>query len=127
MEKERRKRTRVRLNVDVVVTVESLDIRVQSHNLSLKGMLCSSNRLFLENQPCRVTLNLNPDSGAPPVRAVIHGRIIRTGPKETAIDFTVMDTESFLHLKKLVELNTGEPEKINQELLSSAFSFPVDR
>jgi hypothetical protein len=122
MGKERRKRTRVKFSIDVVVTVDSLDVRVLSHNFSLKGMLCSSNRLFQENQPCRVTLNLNQEGAEEPVRAAIHGRIVRTSPEETAIDFSVMDTESFLHLKKIVELHAGEPERISRELLSSAFS-----
>jgi hypothetical protein len=127
MGKERRKRTRVKFSIEVKVTVDNLDVRVQSYNFSLKGMLCSSNRLFHENQPCRVTLNLTQETKEEPIRAVIHGRVVRTGPEETAIDFSVMDTESFLHLKKIVELNAGEPERISRELLTSAFFPRVDR
>jgi len=126
MGKERRKRTRVKFSIEVVVTVDNLNVRVQSYNFSLKGMLCSSNRLFQENQPCRVTLNLTQESKEEPIRAVIHGRVVRTGPEETAIDFSVMDTESFLHLRRIVELNAGEPERITRELLTSAFSPRVD-
>ena len=126
MGKERRKRTRVKFSIEVVVTVDNLNVRVQSYNFSLKGMLCSSNRLLQENQPCRVTLNLTQESKEEPIRAVIHGRVVRTGPDETAIDFSVMDTESFLHLKKIVELHAGGPERITRELLTSAFSPRVD-
>ena len=126
MGKERRKRTRVKFSIEVVVTVDNLNVRVQSYNFSLKGMLCSSNRLLQENQPCRVTLNLTQESKEEPIRAVIHGRVVRVSPEETAIDFSVMDTESFLHLKKIVELHAGEPERITRELLTSAFSPRVD-
>ena len=122
MGRERRKRTRVKFRFEVVVTTDNQDVRVQSRNLSLKGMLCSSDRIFQENQPCRVTLNLTPNNEEESIRAVVHGRIVRTGPEETAIDFSVMDAESFLHLKNIVELHATDPGKITRELLTSAFS-----
>jgi len=126
MSQDRRKRTRVKFRFEVVVvTADNREVKVESHNLSLKGMLCSSHKVFQENQPCRVILNLNAKSEGEPIRAVIHGRIVRVVPEETAIDFSVMDAESFFHLKNIVELNAPEPEQITRELLSNAFSPPV--
>jgi hypothetical protein len=122
MSPERRKRTRVDIHLNAVVLIDDRSIEVETYNLSLKGMLCSPDQAFAENQSCQVTMSLNPDPESEPVRAVMQGRIVRTTPEETAIDFTVMDADSFLHLKRIVEYNSGEPEKINHELLTSAFT-----
>jgi len=127
MAPDRRKRTRVKFNFETTVTVDNREVKVQSHNLSLKGMLCSSDTIFQEDQDCRVTLNLTPQSEGEPIQATLHGRIIRTNPIETAIDFTLMDAESFFHLKNIVESNAREPERIARELLNAAFSLPVKR
>jgi hypothetical protein len=59
MAPDRRKRTRVKFNFETIVTVDNREIKVQSHNLSLKGMLCSTDSIFQEDQVCRVTLNLH--------------------------------------------------------------------
>jgi hypothetical protein len=71
-------------------------------------------------------LNLTQENEPEPVRAVILGRIIRTNSEETAIDFNLMDAESFYHLKKIVEYHCQEPERITRELLSAAFSPNLD-
>jgi len=68
MAPERRKRTRVKFNFETTVTVDNREVKVQSHNLSLKGMLCSSDSIFQEDQVCRVTLNLTPQSEGDPSR-----------------------------------------------------------
>ena len=126
MSPEHRKRTRVDIHLQAVIVVDNRNIDVESHNLSLKGMLCSPNQAFADNQPCRVILSLNADPEGPPVQAVMEGHIVRATPEETAIDFTVMDADSFLHLKRIVEYHTREPEKITHELLTTAFSPAIE-
>jgi hypothetical protein len=121
MSPERRRRTRVDIHLQAEVEVSGRSIEVESHNLSLKGMLCSPDEALVENQACRVILSLNADPEGQPVQAVMEGRIVRSTPEEAAIDFTVMDADSFLHLKRIVEYHTQEPEKITHELLTSAF------
>lgn len=126
MARERRKRTRVKFCFEAMVAVDNQSFRVQSRNLSLKGMLCKTDRVFQEGQICRVTLNLTQEHEAEPVRAVILGRIIRSVPEETAIDFNLMDAESFFHLKRIVEYHAQEPDRIARELLTAAFSPNLD-
>ena len=126
MAKERRKRTRVDFHFNAVVLLDDRSIPVKCRNLSLQGMLCSSDQAFLEDQPCRVILKLTQEvAGEPvqPVQAEIQGRIVRSTAEETAIEFTLMDLDSFSHLKKLVEYHARDPEKINHELMTTAF-FP---
>ncbi|RJR41432.1 MAG: PilZ domain-containing protein [Deltaproteobacteria bacterium] len=126
MARERRKRTRVKFRFEALVAVDNQPVRVQTRNLSLKGMLCSTDKIFQEGQVCRVILNLTQEDEAEPVRAVILGRIIRAIPSETAIDFNLMDAESFFHLKRIVEYHSQEPERIARELLTAAFSPNLD-
>jgi hypothetical protein len=126
MTRDRRTRTRVKFRFEAAVTIDNHEVKVRSRNLSLKGMLCSTKRIFQEGQICRVTLNLTQENEAEPVRAVIHGRIARTSPEETAIDFNLMDSDSFFHLKRIVEYNAQEPERIARELLTAAFSPNLD-
>jgi hypothetical protein len=126
MARERRKRSRVNFRFETAVAVDNQEVKVQSRNLSLKGLLCSSDQIFQEGQICRVTLNLTQENQTKPTRAVIHGRIVRTDPEETAIDFSLMDAESFFHLKNIVECHSQEPERIARELLTAAFSSRTD-
>lgn len=126
MARERRRRTRIKFRFEAVVAIDNKEVRVHSRNLSLKGMLCNSDKLFQEGQVCRVTLNLTRENEPEPIRAVIHGRIMRTDPEKTAIDFNLMDATSFFHLKKIVEYHAQEPERITRELLSAAFSSNLD-
>jgi len=126
MTRERRRRTRVKFRFEAAVVIDNQEVRVQTRNLSLKGMLCSTDKIFQERQTCRVTLNLSRENDAETVRAVILGRIIRTTPEETAIDFNLMDADSFFHLKRIVEYHSQEPERIARELLTAAFSTNLD-
>lgn len=126
MSKERRKRTRVKIRFEATVAIDDQEVVVQSRDLSLKGMLCNTHQMFKEGQVCRIILNLTQGNEPEPSRAVIHGRIIRTDPESTAIDFNLMDADSFFHLKKIVEYHSQEPERIAREILSAAFSSNWD-
>lgn len=126
MARERRKRTRVKCRFDVAVSVNNRETRVLTRNLSLKGMLCSPDKAFREGELCRVVLNLTQEKEPNPYRAVILGRIVRASAEETAIDFNLMDAESFFHLKKIVEYHAQEPERIARELLTAAFFSNLD-
>ncbi len=125
MGQDRRKRTRVDCKFGTIVTVDNQEVKVNSHNLSLKGMLCSTDSIFQADQLCKVTFNLTQESEGELIQATVHGRIIRTNPIETAIEFTLMDAESFFHLKNIVESHSQEPERIARELLTAAFLPPV--
>ena len=48
-------------------------------------------------------------------------KILRVGEQETAISFTAMDEESYAHLKRLVQYNTGDADLIEKEPGKQAF------
>ena len=45
-------------------------------------------------------------------------QVVRTSTQTVALEWTSIDIESISHLRRLMEFNSGEPERINQEIKS---------
>jgi hypothetical protein len=69
------------------------------------------------DESCTVIISLGGD-----LQISIAAKIVRVGKKETAIKFISLDDESFIHLKKLVQYNMGDAERVDAELRRPAFS-----
>jgi hypothetical protein len=117
MVKEKRRRLRVPVHFDVSVKLAGKIIEVQIINISLTGILCTSNRLFQPNAACQVILSLSDD-----LKITIDAKILRIGEQETAISFVTMDEESFTHLRRIVEYNAGDADRIEKEFRHKAFA-----
>jgi hypothetical protein len=116
MDGEKRKRARVPVQFDVGIVLREEPIKVQIINISLTGILCTSNRLFQKDAPCKVVISLRDD-----LRITVDAKILRIGKRETAISFTAMDEESFTHLKRVVQYNAGDADRIDKEFQQKAF------
>ena len=116
MVKEKRKRLRVPVHFDVSVKLAEKIIEVRIINISLTGILCTSNGLFQPNAACQVILSLRSD-----LQITIDAKILRIGGEETAISFVTMDEESFAHLRRIVEYNAGDADRIEKEFRHKAF------
>lgn len=116
MAQEKRKRLRVPVHFDVSVKLAGKIIEVQIINISLTGILCTSNRLFQPNAACQVILSLSDD-----LKITIDAKILRIKEQETAISFVTMDEESFTHLRRIVEYNAGDADRIEKEFRHKAF------
>jgi len=116
MAEDRRRRTRVPIQIDVEVLLKGVITKLKSLNISLVGILCTSNPLFRMDEPCTVIIALGGD-----FQISINARIVRVEEKETAIKFISMDDESFVHLKKLIQYNMGNAERVDAELRRPAF------
>jgi len=116
MNQEKRRRTRVPVNFDVSIFLGEEVIHTEIINISLNGILCASNSLFQNNALCKVIVALSDDS-----KIVVASKISRVGEKESAISFVSMDDESFIHLKKLIQYNVGDADRIDKELHKKAF------
>jgi hypothetical protein len=112
MVKERRKRTRVPVGFDIYVIFQRKKIKVKTFNISLTGINCNSDQRFLANKPCKVLINLNTET-----HLLIAGKILRLDEKEAIIAFISMDQDTFYHLKKLLQYNASDPDKIEEELI----------
>jgi hypothetical protein len=116
MDQDRRKRTRVPIHIGVSVSLKGEEIKLQTFNISLTGILCTSHALFQKDDLCKVIITLNKD-----FHISIDSKILRVEQQESAISFISMDDESFSHLKKLMQYNTGDAELIDKELQHPAF------
>jgi hypothetical protein len=116
MTEERRKRTRAPVHFEVTVLLHGESIRLETENISLTGILCTADKRFHSGESCEVVIKLNPE-----VVIDVDAVILRTSEGKTAISFVRMDDESFYHLKKLIELNAGDADRIEDELQKPAF------
>ena len=116
MKKERRKRTRVPVAFDISILFQKKKIKVQTFNISLTGISCTSDPRFRANELCEVILTLDTE-----ISLVIAGKILRTDDKEAIIAFLSMDEDAFFHLKRIMEYNATDADKIDQELKNPAF------
>jgi hypothetical protein len=116
MADEKRKRFRAHAGFEVTVHLGKEKAMVHTINISMTGLLCTSDQLFQKGASCRLKLALNPDA-----KVTVRGKILRSDPRETAISFTSMDEASFSHLKNLVAYNTGDADKIEKELRQTGF------
>jgi hypothetical protein len=116
MDHEKRNRERVPVQFDVGIVLGKELIKVQIINISLTGILCTSSSLFQKDAPCKVVISLRDD-----LRITVDAKILRVGKQETAISFTAMDEESFAHLKRVVQYNAGDADRIDREFQRKAF------
>lgn len=116
MTQERRRRCRVSLAFPLTISFDGKRVRGMVHDLSLKGLACSTEAWIVPGKECDVTLEL--ESG---IRIHVHGRIIRAG-QDGAIDFVSMDETSFAHLRNLVRLYAEDADMVDDELRSPAFT-----
>ncbi|MEQ8152407.1 MAG: PilZ domain-containing protein [Smithellaceae bacterium] len=117
MTEERRKRTRVPVAFDVNILFQNDKIKVQTTNLSLTGICCISDPRFRANVLCDVILTLNEDA-----TLAIAGKFLRVDEKEAIVAFLSMDEDTFSHLKRIIEYNALDADKIVQELKNPAFT-----
>ncbi|TRZ43469.1 PilZ domain-containing protein [bacterium] len=116
MNQKKRKRTRVPVHFDVSILLGEEIIRAEIINISLNGILCTSNPLFQNNALCKVIVSLSDD-----VQIVVASKISRVDEKESAISFLSMTDESFIHLRRLVQFNVGDADRIDKELHKKSF------
>ena len=117
MEDNKRKRTRVPVHFDVTITIGGKQIKVTTTNISLTGILCTTDPSFQKNISCEVTISLNAATRI----HIPSAKVIRTGSKETAISFSSITEESFFHLRRLLQFNVDDADLIDQELNQPAF------
>jgi hypothetical protein len=116
MAKERRKRTRVPVDFDINIIFHGKKIKVKTFNISLTGISCTSNPQFRADEPCEIVLALNTETNI-----MISGKIIRLDEKEAIISFISMDENTFYHLRRLLQFNSADPDKIEKEIKNPAF------
>jgi hypothetical protein len=118
-----RKRTRVESRKEVSLSWPAGTFRGELLNLSLKGGLFNGpkERFPKIGTEVAITIHLEPES--PELDVQLKGRVVRIDKPIVAVDFFEVELDSFRHLLGLVQYNTLEPERIEQELSVPAFSL----
>lgn len=111
MKKERRRNTRVTAGFSVRVTTGRKTVPLTTWNVSLRGMECPADACFRQGKTCQVKFTLSPA-----VSFTVKGTFLRVDEREAGIFFTSMDADGFYHLKRLVQYNTADPDRIDTEL-----------
>ena len=83
-------------------------------DISLKGALVSfPHELHPETGlTCQLTIHLEESD----IKLIISGEIVHCHDNVTGIKFTLIDLDSMIHLRRLLELNTAKPEQVRNEL-----------
>jgi len=114
MSRERRHFSRV--NFESIVTIETRHRRYQADllDISLKGALVSipGENTLQRHQAC--TFELRLDQGSAAVR--MDAGVVYVKDNMLGLQFEHPDLESITHLRRLVELNTGDSALVRNEL-----------
>jgi hypothetical protein len=114
---ERRQFSRVEFDADVFLTQEGRKYQAQLQDISLNGVLISTPADYhlRTDMPCTVTVKLADDVAITMQVALVHSSSDFLGFHCTSIDM-----DSIIHLRRLIEINLGEPgasERVLAELL----------
>lgn len=112
MSREKRNSTRVDAGFEAYVTVDDVVIPVATKNISMKGALLEGCDDCIVGTTAELHIPLSPS-----VRIVTDGDIIRVKDGIIAMKFKEMDELSFTFLHRLVQLNTPDPDAVDDELL----------
>ena len=118
---KKRKRSRIdRFSGEIEIRSAGFGVeKARCVNLSLNGVLVSYEGRLNVGDLCNVSFVL-PEKE--PVETIsIEGRVVRRTVEGIGIEFLAMEQDSFVHLQRLVELHSSDPDRITQELTTPAF------
>jgi len=117
-QKDRRRFLRVPFEANVTVKNlidGTIQRKLDSKDISMKGIYCITDSPFPVDTPCVVELLLTGTSSELWLR--MEGHVVRTDDLGMAIIFDNMDLDAFIHLKNILYYNSGDPDRIDKELV----------
>ncbi len=116
---EKRRNLRVVFRVDC--TVEPLvegfkPFKAEStKDISLRGLYVKTHKKVPVETPCVLKLRLSGTTSE--LILTVKARVIRTDQEGMAFLFEEIDIDSFFHLKNILYYNSGDPERIDREIV----------
>ena len=124
---ERRARTRIEFHATADVDTDAGALSgVETRDLSHKGVFLLGEGSLALGTECAVSIHLFADGEDAPVLHM-KGKVARVSAQGTAVDFTTMDPDTYLHLRKLLLLNAEDPEAVEKEFVTAAFGKTPDQ
>jgi PilZ domain len=105
----------IRIPFDAAVLLHLPDrtVTVQLVDIALKGALVQTDAQGLVlHEKCRLELPLADDGAG----LIMVGKIAHLAPQHVGIECQNIDITSLTRLRRLIELNTGDPELMHREL-----------
>ena len=114
MDENRRNFSRVKFNSKAYLNYSNSHEQVDLVDISLKGALVTSKYgLDIDtDNPCTFELHLSDSEIVMNISAII----VYKRDDNLGLKFDNIDLESMIHLRRLVELNVGNPDQIQKEL-----------
>jgi PilZ domain-containing protein len=107
---------RIKFAVETDVDINGARHDATLVDISLRGALVAfQDELPLtEGLPCQLSVHLDQSS----VVLFFAGEIVRSRANLAGIKFTTINIDSMIHLRRLLELNTADPDQVKSELKS---------
>jgi hypothetical protein len=105
---------RIPFGADVLLTLNGQTMKVHLLDISLKGALvqCDSDHVFALRDTCQLKLPMAEDGEG----IVMSGRIVHVKGPLIGLESSSIDLTSLTRLRRLIELNSGDPELMNREI-----------
>ena len=112
---ERRQFWRAAFNAPVTLISDTATVHAMLDDISLKGALLEMPPEWTGQvgEQCRLTLRLG---GAAEMTITMWGRITHVEGRKAGLKCESIDLDSVTHLRRLVELNAGDPTLLEREL-----------
>ncbi len=118
--REKRQNLRVVFRVECTVEpmVEGLEpFKADStRDISLKGLYVETAKRLPVDTPCTLRLRLSGTTSE--LILTIKAKVVRTDGQGMAFLFESIDIDSFFHLKNILYYNSGDPARIDEEIVS---------
>ena len=112
---EKRHFSRVSYHVRAEVRGEGDPFVADVENLSLRGVLVTTDRILAVGCPVEIVITLA--GGDDPVELHLNGEVVRSEQGDLAISFVRVDPTSFVHLRNIVSICTGDADTVLDELV----------
>ncbi len=115
---ERRGFLRVPFETELEITSREDGTTVRStssKDISLKGIYCLTEEPFPKDTPCSIRLHVSGTRSK--LWLELEGHVVRTDDTGMALSFDAMELDVFIHLKNILYYNSGEPERIDEEIM----------
>lgn len=115
---ERRRFTRVGFDAKALIDVGGESVDTELIDISFKGALVTLPAAGLPSNSGRATLKIRGPNDSFEIRAQVG--IAHARHERLALLITEIDLESMTHLRRLIELNTGDEDMVHRELSALA-------
>lgn len=110
MSQERRKFDRINFDAPVAIAQKELNTVTEVQDISLKGILLKNPNIPLNgNQDCELSIALSDKA-----HINLVGRIVYQNAKGLGFEYEHIDLESMAHLRRILELNSGDEALIDR-------------